>query len=130
MVGRDAAQAWLDRYVSAWERYDPAAIGDLFTEDAVYYYFTPCAEPLQGRDAIVAAWLRDPEPHGTYEAFYRPILVDGDVAVARGRTRYFDGPDRASLKAEWDNLFVIRFAVDGRCAEWREWNMRRPTHQR
>jgi len=33
-------QAWLDRHVSAWASYDPAEIGDLFSDDAAYRYHT------------------------------------------------------------------------------------------
>jgi hypothetical protein len=36
MTDSAQAQLWLDAYVRAWETYDPAAIGDLFTEDAEY----------------------------------------------------------------------------------------------
>jgi hypothetical protein len=45
--------------------------------------------------------------------------------VANGRSRYFDGPG-GPLKYEWDNIFVLRFDADGRCAEYREWYMPRP----
>ena len=34
----DDVQAWLDRYIAAWQTYDPDAIGDLFSEDAEYRY--------------------------------------------------------------------------------------------
>jgi ketosteroid isomerase-like protein len=126
MPDRSEVQRWLDAYVAAWTTYDPAAIGDLFAADAVYYYFTPFAEPIRGRDAIVKAWLDSREPAGTYAARYEPVAVDGDVAVAQGRTRYFTGPDRAVLKTEWDNVFVLRFDAAGRCVKWREWNVERP----
>ena len=33
-----AAQEWLDRYIAAWESYDPDAIAGLFSEDVVYRY--------------------------------------------------------------------------------------------
>ncbi len=41
----DDVQAWLDRYVDAWRTYDPAVIGDLFTEGAEYRYH-PWDEPI------------------------------------------------------------------------------------
>jgi hypothetical protein len=34
----DAVKSWIDAYVNAWRTYDPAAIGDLFAEDATYAY--------------------------------------------------------------------------------------------
>ncbi len=112
----DAVQAWLDAYVDAWRSNDPALIGALFTEEATYGY-NPWDEPLRGREAIVADWIDEPDPPGSWEATYRPLLIDGDRAVARGRTEYADG------KTYW-NLFVLRFAPDGRCAEFVEWYMR------
>ena len=54
----DDVQGWLDRYVAAWDTYDPAAIGDLFADEAEYRY-QPWAEPVVGRDAIVAELARE-----------------------------------------------------------------------
>jgi hypothetical protein len=121
-----SAQRWLDAYAHAWLTYDPEEIGALFTEDAVYHY-DPFTEPLHGRDAIVASWLDEDarDPVGTYDGHYEPVLVAGDRVVANGRSRYFEA-DGTTLKAEFDNLFLLRFAADGRCAEYREWYMRLP----
>ncbi len=124
MVGRPAVAAWLNAYVSAWKSYDPQAIGNLFSEDAVYALGT-FGPPTQGCDAIVASWLREPDPPGTYDATYEPIAVEEDRAVTHGRTHYFE-PDGATLKAEYDNIFVLRFDADGRCTEFREWFLEVP----
>lgn len=40
--------------------YDKEAIGTLFSEDAVYYY-APFGEAVQGRAALVASWLEQPD---------------------------------------------------------------------
>jgi ketosteroid isomerase-like protein len=111
---------WLAAYMHAWETYSPDAIGDLFTEDATYS-FHPYDEPVAGRRAIVESWLKDPDAPGTFEATYRPIAVDGDVAVVNGRSRYFSDSSRTQLTKEWDNLFVIEFDNDGRCRSFLEW---------
>lgn len=111
---------WLAAYMHAWETYSPDAIGDLFTEDATYS-FHPFDEPVMGRKAIVESWLKDPDAPGTFEATYRPIAVDGDVAVVNGRSRYFSDSSRTQLTKEWDNLFVIEFDKDGRCRSFLEW---------
>lgn len=121
---RKAAEAWLRAYVSAWKSYDPAAIGALFTEDAIYRA-TPFDEPLEGRAAIVQSWLEDRDAAGTYDAIYQPLAIDGDLVVANGRTRYVRA-DR-TLREEYDNLFVLRFDADGRCRDYREWYMARRT---
>jgi uncharacterized protein (TIGR02246 family) len=124
VVDRAAVVAWLDAYVRAWRSGDPAAIGDLFAEDAAYAY-SPFSEPVRGRDAIVASWLEDPDAPGTFEAHYEPIAIEGDIAVAKGRSRYFEAGGTA-FRTEFDNIFILRFDADGRCAEYREWYMERP----
>jgi hypothetical protein len=118
-------QAWLDRYVAAWESYDPAAIGDLFAEDAEYRYH-PADEPVVGRASIVASWVA-PEPPasardepGTYAARYQPFAVDGSRAVAVGWSRYWEDAGRDVEKATFDNCFLLEFGPDGRCRSFTE----------
>ena len=123
-VDRAAVVDWLEAYMRAWEAYAPDAIGDLFTADATYS-FHPYDEPVVGRQAIVAAWLKGADAPGTYEANYKPIAIDGDVAVVNGRSRYFKDSSRSELTREWDNIFVIQFDKDGRCRTFREWYVAR-----
>ena len=115
-----AVVAWLKSYMHAWETYSPEAIGNLFTDDATYS-FHPYDKPVAGRQAIVDAWLKDPDAPGTFEADYKPIAVDGNVAVVNGRSRYFKDSSRSERTKEWDNLFVIEFDEGGRCRSFREW---------
>ena len=51
---KERVAAWLAAYLRAWQTYDPDAIGDLFTEDAVYVEHE--LGTFVGRDAI-RAWL-------------------------------------------------------------------------
>ena len=130
---RDEVDRWLADYVSAWKSYDPNAIGALFSEDVEYRYH-PYDEPVHGRDAVVEAWLgesdhegassRDAE--GTYDASYRAVAVDGDVAVATGESLYSEKPGGPVVQA-WDNCFVMRFDADGRCREFTEYFAERPS---
>ncbi len=117
---RAAVVAWLKSYMHAWESYSPEAIGDLFTEDATYSVH-PYDTPVTGRQAIVDAWLKDPDAPGTFSANYAPIAVDGDLAVVNGRSTYFKDSSRTEMTKEWDNIFVIQFDKDGRCRSFREW---------
>lgn len=112
---------WLDRYVAAWKSYDPAAIADLFSEDAEYRYH-PRDEPVKGREAIVASWLEARDDPGTYDAKYEPLAIDGDIYVASGWSRYF-GAD-GKLGDEYSNVYVCRFDEAGRCREFTEWWIR------
>jgi len=121
---RAAVVAWLKSYMHAWEIYSPEAIGDLFTDDATYS-FHPYDQPVAGRQAIVDAWLKDPDAPGTFSANYAPIAVDGDLAVVNGRSTYFKDSSRTEMTKEWDNIFVILFDKDGRCRSFREWYVAR-----
>jgi ketosteroid isomerase-like protein len=124
-VTKDAVQAWLDAYLEAWRSYDPAQIGALFSDDARYAH-SPFdeREPVRGRAAIVANWLEAPDAPGSWEAHYAPIAVDGNVAIAQGRTRYLltDG----TVEREFANSFVMEFDQAGRCTRFTEWYMQAP----
>lgn len=131
-MDRTSVDRWLDAYVAAWKTYDRDQIAALFSDDVAYRYH-PYDEPVRGREAVVRSWLgedaapgasaRDPE--GTYDAAYRAVAVDGDVAVATGSSEYRTGPG-GPVKDVFDNCFVLRFDADGRCSEFTEWYMRRP----
>jgi hypothetical protein len=62
-----------------------------------------------------------------YDAVYEPIAIDGDIVVTHGRTLFFD-PATGEIKGEFDNVWVLRFGPDGRCAEFHEWYAGRPEH--
>ena len=121
-MNRQSVQAWLDNYVEAWRTYDASQIGDLFSEDALYFY-SPFDEhdPVRGRAAIVANWLEAPDASDAWKARYVPVAVEGNVAVAQGRTRYIR-PD-GTIEREFDNIFVLQFDDVGRCTRFTEWYM-------
>ena len=114
----ETVTAWTDAYVDAWRSNDAVRIGGLFTEDATYAY-DPWSEPLQGRQAIVDDWLKQPDEPGSWEANYRPMLAHGDRAIVTGVTRYEDGKT-------YSNLFVIDFDENAKCRSFTEWYMRHP----
>ena len=114
---------WLTDYMEAWRTYDRERIGALFAEQAVYRYH-PYDEPIVGRDAIVESWFDEPDEPGSYDAAYEPVAIDGDIAVATGSSTY-TGRD-GSIRAVYDNCFVMRFEADGLCREFTEWYIERP----
>ena len=124
MISRESVAAWLQAYVETWKTYDQKAIGELFSENASYID-NPYRKPVYGREAIIASWVDNPDSPGTYDGHYEPILIEGDRAVTHGRSLYFE-PDGKTLKKEFDNIFVLRFDEQGRCAEYSEWYMERP----
>ncbi len=122
MINHATVAEWLNAYVEAWKSYDPQAIGNLFAADATYSYNPFDDEAVRGRDAIVAHWLEYRDAPGTYDAHYEPIAVDGNIAVANGRTHYVEVDDKMPAKV-FDNIFVLRFDDQGQCVEFREWYM-------
>jgi hypothetical protein len=126
-VDTAAVDRWLRAYVEAWKAYDRELIGALFAEDVKYRYH-PYDDPVEGRDAVVRSWLGD-EAHagastrdekGTFDADYRT------VAVATGSSRYLSEPG-GPVREAYDNCFVMRFDSAGRCQEFTEWYIQRPS---
>jgi len=123
-MDKQRVDEWLQRYVDAWKTYDRKKIGDLFSETAEYRYH-PYDEPIKGRAAIVESWLKEPDRPGSFDARYHTIAVDGDVAVATGTSTYFN--HNGKIDKVYDNLFVLRFDGEGRCKEFTEWFLKRPS---
>jgi ketosteroid isomerase-like protein len=106
---------WLEAYVAAWKSYDPDQIGALFAEDVAYRYH-PYDAPVHGRHAVIGSWLGESDnaaastrdEQGTYDASYRAVAVDGDVAVAVGSSSYSSKPG-GPVERVFDNCFVLRF---------------------
>jgi len=132
-MDRAAVDRWLGDYVTAWKSYERSAIEALFSEEVTYRYH-PYDEPIVGRAAVVTSWLGEDESgdastrdaEGTYDASYRAVAVDGEVAVATGSSTYTATPG-GPVEKVYDNCFVMRFDADGRCSEFTEWFMLRPS---
>jgi ketosteroid isomerase-like protein len=128
---KEDVDRWLADYVEAWKTYDPVRIAALFSEDIAYKYH-PYDDAIEGRDEVVKAWREEgdhPEAGtrddpGTWDAAYRAVAVDGDVAVATGISSYKDSPDGPVARV-YDNCFVMQFDSEGRCREFTEWFMQR-----
>lgn len=123
-MDRDGVARWLTSYVEAWSSNDRDRIAALFSATATYRY-APFDDPLVGRDAIVAGWLEDPDEPDSWEASYVPVAVDGDTAVAVGRSSYRATEERPART--YHNCYVMQFDADGRCSDFTEWYMQQPT---
>ena len=114
----DEVQSWLDRYVDAWRSNDRADIKALFADEATYKYH-PWDPPVEGSEAIADDWLANPDEPGSWEASYRPLVVNGNQAVTTGNSSYKNG------RRYW-NIWEVDFDDDGRCTRFVEWFMRQP----
>ncbi|HEY0374307.1 MAG TPA: nuclear transport factor 2 family protein [Amnibacterium sp.] len=118
MQGHELAEDWVRRYERAWATNDPDDVRALFAPDGEYR-FHPWDEPVVGHDAIVTAWLDAQDTADDHTFTWSVVAVDGPTAVVQGRTTYTDGD-------VYDNLWVLRFADDGRAASFTEWYMEPP----
>ena len=103
---------WVAEYERAWREGNVSAVAHLFTENAGYRV-SPYADPKVGSAEIQAFWLDD--EGRTFTVTAEPVAVDGHVAVVRLEVRY-DEPAQ-----EYRDLWVLRFAPDGRVEDFEEW---------
>ena len=104
---------WVAGYEQAWRDGDLEAVETLFTEEARYRP-SPYDESEIGQDAIKAFWLDDEGEVFTMEA--EPVAVEGRDAVVRVKVVYGD-----PVRQEYLDLWMIRFAEDGRAEDFEEW---------
>jgi ketosteroid isomerase-like protein len=113
---RDIADAWVAAYERAWRTAGTAALRDLFAEDATYR-MSPYEDPAVGPIEIAELWERERQgPDEPFEIDHEIVAAEGDTAVVRVEVHY-GGPDRLQYR----DLWVVRFAADGRCREFEEW---------
>jgi hypothetical protein len=126
MTSQAVLRSWLDRYEVAWRSNDAEMVRGLFTEDAVYRWhpWDTGDEVAHGIDAIVAAWLDDPDDPNDWEFEAEPLAVDGDLGVARCRTVYHATAEEP--RKVYHNIFLVRLTDDGRCRDFDEYYMREP----
>src|SRR5262245_53309763 len=115
-MDRTGVQQWVADYERVWRTPGTELLARLFTPDATYLT-SPWAEPVAGLDAICRLW--DDERDGPDEPFTMTseiVAVDGPTAVVRVVVDY-TGRD----STVWRDLWVLRFAEDGRVAAFEEW---------
>jgi ketosteroid isomerase-like protein len=112
---RDAVTRWLATYEAAWRTAGTEPLRALFTDDASYR-MSPYEEPVVGLPAIAELWAAErDEPDESFTMQREIVAVDGDTAVVRVEVSYDQPP------GEFRDLWLIRFAADGRCAAFEEW---------
>jgi ketosteroid isomerase-like protein len=112
-MDRDGVMAWVAEYERAWRSGDVSAVTRLFTDDA-RYRTSPYEEPKVGSAQIQDVWLDD--EGRTFTVSSAPVAVEGRDAVVRLEVRY-----REPVAREYRDLWVLRFAADGRVEDFEEW---------
>jgi ketosteroid isomerase-like protein len=110
-----AVQQWVGRYEQLWRTPGTEPLAELFVPDATYLP-SPWAQPIEGLEAIARFW--EAERVSADEEFTMSsevVAVDGTTAVVRVFVRY------AASGRPWRDLWLLRFAADGRCSSFEEW---------
>jgi mannose-6-phosphate isomerase-like protein (cupin superfamily) len=115
-VDAETLMAWVAEYERAWRAPGTELLDGLFAQDASYLV-TPYDPEVVGLPAIRAFW--DEERDGPDEVFTmsaEPVACSGDTGVVRVQVRYGD-----PVVQEYLDLWVVRFAADGRAVRFEEW---------
>jgi ketosteroid isomerase-like protein len=113
VIDREAVTRWVGDYERAWRDDDADAVETLFTENAAYRR-SPYEPSETGHEAIKAFWLED--TGRTFSMDSVVLAVDNEVAVVRVDVLY-----RTPVEREYRDLWLLRFAADGRVADFEEW---------
>jgi hypothetical protein len=109
-------QNWLGRYERAWRTDGTEPLRGLFVEDATYR-MSPYEEPFVGLSGIAEMWEGERDrPDEVFTMASEILAVEGDTAVVRVEVTYGEPVTR-----EYRDLWVIRFAEDGRAVAFEEW---------
>jgi hypothetical protein len=115
-IDRNRTDAWVATYEQAWRTLGTGVLRGLFTEDASYR-MSPYEEPSVGLERIGEVWERERQgPDEEFEITHEIVAIEADTAVVRVEVQY-GPPDRHQYR----DLWVVRFAADGRCREFEEW---------
>jgi ketosteroid isomerase-like protein len=115
-MDHEDVRTWVAGYELAWRSPGTTALPGLFTEDASYVV-SPWAPALVGKAAIEELWDAEREgPAETFTMSSEVVAVEGDTAVVRVDVEYAD-----PASGRWRDLWLLRFAVDGRCRHFEEW---------
>ncbi|EEP73680.1 hypothetical protein MCAG_04007 [Micromonospora sp. ATCC 39149] len=120
-MDRKQVTDWIAAYERAWRTPGTEVLATIFAAQASYLQ-GPYQEAIIGLPAIARMW--ENERDGPDEVFHMTsevVAVEGDTAVARVEVRYGDPTDQ-----EYRDLWILRFAGDGRCNSFEEWPFRPP----
>jgi ketosteroid isomerase-like protein len=115
-VDRKRVDGWIAAYEQAWRTPGTDPLVTLFTEDASYRQ-GPYWTPVVGLPAIARMWEEQRKgPDEVFQMTSEIVAVEGNTAVVRLEVRYGDPVDQ-----EYRDLWIMRFAEDGRCRSFEEW---------
>ena len=113
---RKDVEQWVADYERVWRTPGTELLAGLFVPDASYVP-SPWAHPIEGLAAIERFWEAERDaPDEEFTMSSDVVTVDGSTAVVRVFVEY-----GAPASGRWRDLWVLRFAEDGRCSSFEEW---------
>jgi uncharacterized protein (TIGR02246 family) len=107
---------WVAAYERASRDPDTDVLATIFTPDASYLQ-GPYREPVIGLPAIARMWEAEREgPDEVFTMTGEVVAVEDDTAVVRVEVWYGE-----PVNQEYRDLWIVRFAEDGRCKSFEEW---------
>jgi ketosteroid isomerase-like protein len=115
-MDREHLAGWIAAYERAWRTSGTQALATIFTAEATYRQ-GPYREPVVGLPAIARMWEDERDgPDEVFRMTSEVVAIEGDTAVVRVEVHYGDPVDQ-----EYRDLWIVRFAEDGRCSSFEEW---------
>ena len=115
-MDREHLTGWIAAYERAWRTPGTQDLATLFTPEASYRQ-GPYREPVLGLPAIARMWEQEREgPDEVFHMNSEVVAIEGDTAVVRVEVHYGD-----PVSQEYRDLWIMRFAEDGRCSSFEEW---------
>jgi len=115
-MDRDAVERWIQRYELCWRTPGTRDLDALFAPAATYLP-SPWSRAVEGLEEIAAFWESERDgPDEEFTMSSEVVAVDDDTAVVRVAVDYASSPG-----GRWRDLWVLRFAADGRCSSFEEW---------
>lgn len=115
-MDRAGVERWVAAYERVWRSPGTDGLAQIFVPNATYLP-SPWDRPLEGLGAISAFWEQQREgPDEEFTMTSEIVAVDGQTVVVRVFVEY-----HAPGGLRWRDLWVLRFADDGRCSAFEEW---------
>jgi SnoaL-like domain len=119
------ANEWIEDYGAAWRSGDDEALGELFTEGAVYRS-SPFRPPTVGRAAIREYWRTATASQEDLELRFGAPVIHGNRVVVEWWALMRDGGREITLPG----ALLLHFAPGGRCEDLREyWHLEEGRHE-
>lgn len=115
---RSEVQNWINSYVAAWRSPSKDKLAELFTVDVRYqlHQAPPWNQSLSDLAELALYWEHVSSEQGEFELQSEIVALEGNVAVVKIDVTY-----ATADPAHWHNVWIIRFADDGRCESYEEW---------